>query len=122
MLDIGCGEGWLARALEAEGIRVTGIDAVPGLIERARVRTLHPVAACCDHAYLDGWRGGSWEGFAAQFTDPAPWYFRTLGNWVTLFVDNRLRLLELREPLHTKLEQPTPVIFIATPTDARRTP
>lgn len=36
VLDVGCGEGWLARALSARGIRVTGIDVVPALIEQAR--------------------------------------------------------------------------------------
>jgi 2-polyprenyl-3-methyl-5-hydroxy-6-metoxy-1,4-benzoquinol methylase len=36
MLDIGCGEGWLARALAARGIHCTGIDVVPALIEQAR--------------------------------------------------------------------------------------
>jgi 2-polyprenyl-3-methyl-5-hydroxy-6-metoxy-1,4-benzoquinol methylase len=36
VLDIGCGEGWLARRLAAESIRVTGIDAVPALIDQAR--------------------------------------------------------------------------------------
>ncbi len=35
VLDIGCGEGWLARALAARGARVTGIDVVPALIDRA---------------------------------------------------------------------------------------
>jgi 2-polyprenyl-3-methyl-5-hydroxy-6-metoxy-1,4-benzoquinol methylase len=174
VLDIGCGEGWLARALEAKGIHVIGVDVVPGLIEQAQragtgtfrvvsyeqiaagklqisvdvivcnfallgresveglfgaistllnpggsfvVQTLHPVAACGDYPYQDGWRDGSWAGFASEFTDPAPWYFRTLGSWVTLFAENRLQLLEMREPLHIKTKQPASVIFIAAGTD-----
>lgn len=36
LLDVGCGEGWLARALAPSGIRVHGFDAVPQLIEAAR--------------------------------------------------------------------------------------
>lgn len=36
VLDIGCGEGWLARALGREGIAVTGVDATPPLIAEAR--------------------------------------------------------------------------------------
>jgi 2-polyprenyl-3-methyl-5-hydroxy-6-metoxy-1,4-benzoquinol methylase len=27
VLDLGCGEGWLARALASHGIEVTGVDA-----------------------------------------------------------------------------------------------
>jgi SAM-dependent methyltransferase len=38
VLDLGCGEGWLARALAEHGIRVTGVDASPALIEAARER------------------------------------------------------------------------------------
>lgn len=176
VLDIGCGEGWLARVLEAKGIHVIGVDVVPGLIEQAQragrgtfrvvsyeqiaagklqisvdvivcnfallgresveglfgaistllnpggsfvVQTLHPVAACGDYPYQDGWRDGSWEGFTSEFTDPAPWYFRTLGSWVTLFAENRLQLLEMREPLHIKTKQPASVIFMAAGTELR---
>jgi SAM-dependent methyltransferase len=36
VLDLGCGEGWLANLLAARGIRAVGIDAVPALIEAAR--------------------------------------------------------------------------------------
>src|SRR5690606_8793522 len=36
VLDVGCGEGWLARALATRGMTVTGIDAVPALVEQAR--------------------------------------------------------------------------------------
>lgn len=36
VLDIGCGEGWLARALAAQGISVTGMDVVPELVEAAQ--------------------------------------------------------------------------------------
>jgi len=36
VLDLGCGEGWLARALADRGIAVTGVDGSPALIEAAR--------------------------------------------------------------------------------------
>lgn len=36
VLDVGCGEGWLVRALSARGIRALGVDAVAELVERAR--------------------------------------------------------------------------------------
>ena len=37
VLDVGCGEGWLARALAPLGMRVHGIDAVPELVAAARL-------------------------------------------------------------------------------------
>ncbi|MBC53505.1 MAG: SAM-dependent methyltransferase [Gammaproteobacteria bacterium] len=36
VLDVGCGEGWLARALTEYGMQVTGVDVVPELIAAAR--------------------------------------------------------------------------------------
>jgi 2-polyprenyl-3-methyl-5-hydroxy-6-metoxy-1,4-benzoquinol methylase len=40
VLDIGCGEGWLAKAMADRGIMVTGIDIVPELIEKARKKAI----------------------------------------------------------------------------------
>jgi 2-polyprenyl-3-methyl-5-hydroxy-6-metoxy-1,4-benzoquinol methylase len=166
-LDIGCGEGWLVRALA--GIDTIGVDVVPGLIDQARqagggdfrvlsyeqiaagelhaqvdaavcnfsligkesvegifraapsllnpggafiVQTLHPLVACGDAAYRDGWREGSWAGFSADFADAPPWYFRTLESWVALFSQNGLRLLEMREPLDPRTGKPLSVILV----------
>jgi 2-polyprenyl-3-methyl-5-hydroxy-6-metoxy-1,4-benzoquinol methylase len=166
-IDIGCGEGWLVRALD--GVEMIGVDVVPGLIEQARqagggdfrvlsyeqiaagelharvdaavcnfsligkesvegvfraarsllnpagafiVQTLHPMIACGDAPYRDGWREGSWTGFSSDFTDPPPWYFRTLESWVALFSEHGLRLLELREPMHPATGKPLSVILI----------
>jgi 2-polyprenyl-3-methyl-5-hydroxy-6-metoxy-1,4-benzoquinol methylase len=36
VLDVGCGEGWLARVLGERGVDVVGIDASAALIESAR--------------------------------------------------------------------------------------
>ena len=36
VLDLGCGEGWLARAIAAKDIRVLGVDAVPALIAQSQ--------------------------------------------------------------------------------------
>lgn len=37
VLDVGCGEGWLSRALTRHGIRTLGIDGIPELVDAARV-------------------------------------------------------------------------------------
>lgn len=167
VLDIGCGEGWLIRALASQVTHLVGIDGVPELIEQAKsagggrfqvesyegiaagaveglfdvvvcnfsllgkesvdklfesiavnlkpggvfiVQTPHPLMA--GSPYKDGWREGSWAGFSPAFTDPAPWYFRTLESWVALFSSNGFRLREIREPLHPTTQQPASVIFI----------
>jgi SAM-dependent methyltransferase len=166
-IDIGCGEGWLVRALD--GVAMIGVDVVPGLVDAARqagggdfrtmsyeeiaqgrlnlaldvaicnfsllgeesvaglfraapsflrpggafvVQTMHPVTACGDAPYRDGWREGSWDGFNAGFTDPPPWYFRTLASWIKLYGDHGLQLREVREPLHPRTGKPASLILV----------
>jgi trans-aconitate methyltransferase len=76
------------------------------------VQTLHPLVACGDLPYLDGWRASSWAGFSDDFTDPAPWYFRTMATWVELFITHGFTIAEIREPLHPQTGKPAAAIFI----------
>jgi len=167
-IDLGCGEGWLARALAEYGVDVLGVDAVPALIDAARaqgggrfeamsyaqiaagelhgkadvaicnfsllgkesteavlaavprllepggallVQTLHPVVACGELPYRDGWREGSWAGCGEGFGQAAPWYFRTLAGWVDTFLACGLRVARIEEPLHPHSGRPASIIF-----------
>jgi 2-polyprenyl-3-methyl-5-hydroxy-6-metoxy-1,4-benzoquinol methylase len=170
VLDLGCGEGWLARALRDQGAMVTGIDVVPELVaEAARlgggeyhiedyraianrewrcgpfdvavcnfsllgkesvdlllgavadyleraghlvIQTLHPVAACGAYPYQNGWRPGHWQGCSADFSDPAPWYFRTFESWFALLKRSGFDVLECREPTAPEGISPASIIFI----------
>lgn len=166
-VDLGCGEGWLVRALPE--VKMVGIDAIAGLVEQARlagggefrqmsyeeiaagqlrlaadvavcnfsligdaavrglfraapgylrpgghlvVQTVHPLMACGDAPYADGWREGSWAGFGTAFSDPAPWYFRTLASWLALFEEHGLRVVGMREPLHPHSGKPASLILV----------
>lgn len=168
-VDLGCGEGWLVRALP--DVKMVGVDAIAGLVEAARaasggqgdfrvmsyeeiaagklalasdvavcnfsligeastagllraaptylrpggtliVQTVHPLAACGEAPYVDGWREGSWAGFSSDFRDAPPWYFRTIGSWVSLFADSGLRLVSLREPVHPETGKPVSLILM----------
>lgn len=93
--------------------------AVPSLLNSHGafvVQTLHPVIACGDFPYRDGWREGSWAGFSHDFSNPAPWYFRTLDSWIKLFVGNGFQLCEVREPVHPKTQKPASIIFVGEKT------
>jgi 2-polyprenyl-3-methyl-5-hydroxy-6-metoxy-1,4-benzoquinol methylase len=169
--DVGCGEGWLCRALQQNNIATFGTDAIPELIDAAItkggsyavatyqqiidgsylptekfeavlfnfslfgnemvedlfkathdhilpsghliIQTLHPHTACGDAAYEDGWRAGSWTGFADTFCNPAPWYFRTLEGWAALLQNCGYQIKFIKEPIHPGTKKPASLILIA---------
>ena len=75
------------------------------------IQTIHPVVECGEQ-YKDGWREGSWVGFNDKFSDPAPWYFRTLETWKTLFLKSGFELRRILEPINQKTQTPASVIFV----------
>ena len=77
------------------------------------IQTLHPFAAVGDALYESGWREGSWLGFSQDFVNPAPWYFRTVGDWVKMLVKAGFRLIHLKEPVHPKTGKPASLILVA---------
>lgn len=76
------------------------------------VQTLHPNFSCGDLPYLDGWREGSWAGFSSEFSDPAPWYFRTIESWLKLFITNGFIINEIKEPINPKTGKATSLIMV----------
>jgi 2-polyprenyl-3-methyl-5-hydroxy-6-metoxy-1,4-benzoquinol methylase len=81
------------------------------------VQTMHPLSACGDLPYVDGWRSGSWAGFSEAFSDAPPWYFRTLQSWLELLWASGLTLRALHEPLDPRTGRPASVIFRAQARD-----
>jgi SAM-dependent methyltransferase len=123
--EIARGQLKLAVDVAICNFSLLGKESVEGLFRAVRsllkpggaliVQTIHPLAGCGDSPYVDGWREGSWTGFNSGFSDPPPWYFRTLESWVKLFKDSGLGLQEVREPLHPKTGKPVSIILIGTP-------
>lgn len=78
------------------------------------IQTPHPQTSCGDLPYTDGWREGSWAGFSSEFSEPAPWYFRTVESWLTLFRTNGFILNEVREPINPKTGKATSLIMVGS--------
>ena len=122
--EIAAGEVDVAVDLVVANFSLIGKESVEGVLLRIPdlltengalvIQTLHPVAASGDLPYEDGWRRGSWAGFSDDFSDPAPWYFRTLDSWKSLLAETGFELLEVREPIHPGTGKPASIIFIAS--------
>jgi hypothetical protein len=65
------------------------------------------------HSYEDRWRTGSWDGFSSDFTDPAPWYFRTTESWRRLLEDSGYQTVRVAEPIDPTTQKPLSIIFVA---------
>lgn len=76
------------------------------------VQTIHPITGNDQTEYKDGWRKGSWDGFNETFTDPAPWYFRTLESWRSLFEANGFKLERIEEPINKSTGVATSIVFV----------
>jgi 2-polyprenyl-3-methyl-5-hydroxy-6-metoxy-1,4-benzoquinol methylase len=75
VLDIGCGEGWLTRALARKGIVVTGVDAVAELIGQARQIDSDEAGADYQVMSYEQIASGAWQ----QAADVAVCNFSLLG-------------------------------------------
>lgn len=104
-----------------------GNESVTGLFERVPfllntggsfiVQTVHPVVGGGKSDYADGWKEGSWEGFSKSFTNPAPWYFRTIATWKSLFINNGFIISEIIEPVIPETQIPASILFIGVKDD-----
>ena len=72
VLDVGCGEGWLLRALRAEGVRADGIDGSAELARTAGARHLTYAEAIVEPARLGGPYAVAVFSFALLDDEPAP--------------------------------------------------
>ncbi|MGB3547122.1 MAG: class I SAM-dependent methyltransferase [Saprospiraceae bacterium] len=175
VVDMGCGEGWLTRALNEAGLKTTGIDGTQALVEEARrrgkgeeylhltyeqinsdeyipgrpyraavfnfslyqddrilyeflssvvlnltkkcgifIQTLHPhsFSRAAGIDYRSQWLEDSWDGLPGGFTQPHRWYFRTIEDWIGLFMSCELNLVQIREPLKADGSEPASIIFV----------
>jgi len=68
VLDVGCGEGWLCRALASHRIDALGIDASPPLIDAARAAGGEGYAVCDYAALIESpLRFGRFDAVACNF-------------------------------------------------------
>lgn len=80
------------------------------------VQTLHPCSV--ENGVSSGWREGSWAGFDPRFTDPAPWYFRTLADWHALFTRHGMRVTATHEPTLPATGRPASLILVGKCADS----
>lgn len=76
------------------------------------IQTLHPIHIAINDTYETGWKEGSWNGLKQDFTQSYQWYFRTIEDWVKLFLHAGLNIKEIKEPIHPHTKKPASMLFV----------
>lgn len=77
------------------------------------IQTLHPCYFLGGEGpYQSEWKSDAWAGLEGDFQESHEWFFRTLSDWISMFVRLGFRLGGMKEPLHPETGKPASVIFI----------
>jgi hypothetical protein len=90
--------------------------AIPRLLAhsgRFVIQTLHP-GEPPEGEPDAGWREGSWSGFGREFSDPAPWYWRSVPAWERLLRVNGLEPGVVETPAYPD-GTPASLLIVARP-------
>ena len=78
---------------------------------RLVIQTVHPLTTAGER-YEDGWRLETFAGLDTGFKESMPWYYRTMGSWVSELAAADLQLTALHEPLNPEDARPLSLILV----------
>lgn len=78
------------------------------------IQTVHPFTACGDEPYKDAWRTETFSSLGEGFSEPMPWFFRTVASWHASLTASGLRIRECMEPLHPDSGRPLSLLFVCS--------
>ena len=78
------------------------------------IQTVHPLTTAGER-YEDGWRLETFAGLDTGFKESMPWYYRTMGSWVSELAAADLQLTALHEPLNPEDARPLSLILVCGP-------
>ena len=78
---------------------------------RLIIQTVHPLTTAGER-YEEGWRLETFAGLDTGFKESMPWYYRTMGSWVSELAAADLQLTALHEPLNPDDARPLSLILV----------